>query len=390
MGGRSLDLMKSAVLLTIAATLAAGLFLRGWGGEDIAELLWAGGTATGLALLAVEIVGEFRRGRVGVDLVAALSMSAALAFGVPLAGVVVAFMYAGGQFLETLAARRARRETTPLLERMPRTAVRHSGTELQEVAIGQVRPGGKLLIRQRDIVPVDGIVGSEAATLDQSALTGESTPVRRRRNETSLSGSTNNGSAFDLISMHEALDSTYARIVRLVETAQQARAPMVHLADRFAIYFLLLTLAIAGAAYLASGDTVRLLSVLGIATPCPLILAVPVALMSGLSRAARHGILVKGGGALEALARARILILDKTGTLTRGEASLDPLSTDSGFALTEVLRLGASLNQASNHIVAHILVRAALKDGARLSLPTNVQEKPGSGIHGLVDGRELA
>jgi heavy metal translocating P-type ATPase len=390
MSGRPQDLMKSAILLAIAVALATGLILRQQGSEDSARLVWAGGTAIALAILAVEIIGEFREGRVGLDLVAALSMTAALAFGVPLAGVVVALMYAGGQFLETLAARRARREMTALLERMPQTALRYSGAELQEVPIVAVRPGDKLLMRQGDIVPVDGIVGSEAATLDQSALTGESIPVRRRRNESVMSGSTNTGPSFDLISTHEAANSTYARIVRLVETAQQARAPMVRLADRFAIYFLLLTLAIAGAAYLASGDKIRLLSVLVIATPCPLILAVPVALMSGLSRAARHGILVKGGGALEALAHARILILDKTGTLTRGEASLDPLYMDPAFPPSEVLRLGASLDQASNHIVAKILVRASLKDGAKLSLPAGVQETPGLGIQGIVDGREIA
>jgi heavy metal translocating P-type ATPase len=390
MGERSQDTLRSAVLLVTAAALAAGFAIRARGHAEVAELVWAGGTALALATLVAEIVSEFRRGRVGLDLVAALSMTVALAFGVPLAGIVVALMYAGGQFLETLAARRARREMTALLERMPSTTLRYVGTELQEISIDEVVPGDRLLIRQGDILPVDGIVGSEVATLDQSALTGESIPARRKREQSLMSGSTNVGSAFDLVSTHGAADSTYARIVRLVEAAQQAKAPMVRLSDRFAVYFLVLTLAIAGAAYLASGDKIRLLSVLVIATPCPLILAVPVALMSGLSRAARYGVLVKGGGALEALAQAHVLILDKTGTLTRGEARLRALYTHPDFALPEALRLGASLDQASNHIVAQILVRSALTGGAKLSVPTNVLEHAGVGIEGLVDRRRIA
>jgi len=390
MSGRLEDTIKFAALLLIGAALAVGLLLREGGAEEAASLIWAGGTMIALGILVVEIVGEFRHGRVGLDLVAAFSMSAALAFGVPLAGVVVALMYTGGQFLETLAARRARREMTALLQRMPRTALRYLGTELQEVAIGAIKPGDRLLIRQGDVLPVDGIVGSEEATLDRSALTGESVPIHSVRNQPVMSGSTNVGSAFDLVSERDAADSTYARIVKLVEAAQQSRAPMVRLADRFAVHFLILTLAIAGIAYLASGDKIRFLSVLVIATPCPLILAVPVALMSGLSRAARHGILVKGGGALEALAQARIVVLDKTGTLTRGESELRPLYMHPSFQPSEVLRLGASLDQTSNHIVGRLIVRGALNSGVKLSLPTDVREEAGAGIEGVVDGHRVA
>ena len=206
-----------------------------------------------------------------------------------------------------------------------------------------------------------------------------------------MSGSTNIGPAFDLLATRDAADSTYARIVRLVEAAQQAKAPMARLADRYAIYFLALTLAIAGAAYWASGDTLRLLAVLVIATPCPLILAVPVALVSGLSRAARHGILVKGGDALEALAHAKILILDKTGTLTKGEARLKPLYADPRIETAEILRLGASLDQASAHVVAEILVRAARRDGLTLSSPTDVSElRSARDLRGRWKGRRVA
>ena len=384
------SLPKTVVLLAIAAGLGAGLVVAQRGDEALAAWLYSAATGIGLAVLAVEILGKLRQGQVGLDLVAALSMSAALAFGVPLAGAVVALMYAGGQFLEGLAAGRAQREMTALLARQPQTALRYKGDDMEHVAIDLVVPGDKLLIRQGDVVPVDGSVASEAAILDQAALTGEAVPVRHPKGEAVMSGSTNIGAPFDLLASRPAADSTYARIVRLVEAAQAAKAPMARLADRFAIYFLGLTLLIAGAAYLISGDELRLLAVLVIATPCPLILAVPVALMSGLSRAARHGILVKGGGPLEALAQASALILDKTGTLTRGEVGVEPLYSDPDFDIHETTRLGASLDQASNHIVAEILVQSARKQGLVLSLPEEVREDSGSGIEGIVDGRRVA
>lgn len=385
---------RTLLLVAIAAALGLGLIVDRQGDAVSAVRLWTLGTGLGLAALALEILTKLREGHVGLDLVAALSMSAALAFGVPLAGAVVALMYAGGQFLESIAAGRARREMTALLARQPRTALRYPGGDvkgdLAPVAIDRIAPGDRLLIRHGDILPVDGSVASDAAILDQSALTGEAIPVRHGRGEAAMSGSTNVGAAFDLLASRDAADSTYARIVRLVEAAQQAKAPMVRLADRFAIYFLGLTLMIAAVAYLASGDKLRLLAVLVIATPCPLILAVPVALMAGLSRAAGHGVLVKGGGALEALAQARTLILDKTGTLTRGEAGLAPFDTGVGFDASEAIRLGASLDQASNHVVADILVRTARKAGLALSPPDNVSEEPGAGIEGMVDGRRVA
>ena len=205
-----------------------------------------------------------------------------------------------------------------------------------------------------------------------------------------MSGATNLGAAFDLLATQDAADSTYARIVRLVEAAQQAKAPMSRLADRFAIYFLLLTLAIAGGAYFVTGDKMRLLAVLVISTPCPLILGVPVALMSGLSRAARHGVLVKGGEGLEALARARVLILDKTGTLTKGGSRLETLHSDPSLDGAETLRLGASLDQASPHAIASALVHLAVERGLRLTAPVDVQEDPGAGIQGVVEGKRVA
>lgn len=216
-------------------------------------------------------------------------MSAALAFGETLAGNVVALMYAGEQLLESYAQGRARREMTALLGRVAHTALRYRGEALDEVAIAEISTGDEWLIRQGEVLPVDGRAMTGPALLGLSALTGESLPVRVDPTGELLSGSTSVGSAFRMVATRPASKSTYAGIVRLVEAAQHARAPMVRLPDRYAWWFLLLTIAIAVAAWILSQDHIRALAVLVVATPCPLILAVPVAIISGMSRAAKAG-----------------------------------------------------------------------------------------------------
>jgi heavy metal translocating P-type ATPase len=390
MRAQSQDLLTSGLLALTGVSLVAGLLARQAGGADIAPWIWGAGIAVVLAALLIQIVTTLKRGEVGLDLIAALSMSAALAFGETLAGIVVALMYSGGQFLESYAERRARREMTALLSRVPRTARRYRDHGLEEVDIDAISPGDRLLIRQGDSPPVDGVVDSGVALLDESALTGEALPVERQPGEPVMSGSTNTGAPFDLRATKHAAESTYANILRLVEAAQRVKAPLSRLADRYALGFLALTLAIAGGAWLASREETRLLAVLVIATPCPLILAVPVALIAGVSRAARHGILVKGGGALEDLAKARVLMLDKTGTLTRGSATTATRFLADGVDPQKALRLAASLDQASSHIIAELLVRSAKARGLVLSPPGDVEERSGAGIEGTVDGHSVA
>jgi heavy metal translocating P-type ATPase len=205
-----------------------------------------------------------------------------------------------------------------------------------------------------------------------------------------MSGATNAGEAFDLLVTRPAAESTYAGIIRLVEAASHARAPMVRLADRFALVFLAGTLAIAGLAWLATGDPVRWLAVMVVATPCPLILAVPVAIISGVSRAARIGVLVKGGGSLEVLASVRVLVIDKTGTLTRGRASIAAIHAFGSLGESEILRLAASLDQASGHVMAQALVTAAHDRHLTLVPPEDVHETPGSGLEGTVETKRVA
>jgi len=372
-----------------AAGLAAGIAAALAGHGEWARAIWTAATLPVLAALLIEIVTSLRRGDVGLDIVAALSMTAALAFGESLAASIVALMYGGGQYLESFAEKAARREMTALLSKVPHTAIRHRDGQLEEVALELLQPGDRLLIRRGDVVPVDGTVAEGIGILDQSALTGESMPVRIPPGEAAMSGSTNAGEAFELVATRRAAESTYAGIVRLVEAAQRARAPMSRMADRYALLFLVLAVVLAAGAWLLTGDPIRAVAVLVAATPCPLILAVPVAIVSGLSRAAKFGILIKGGKAIETLARVRSLVIDKTGTLTAGQATIVATKTVDGVADDELLRIAASLDQASKHVIAQTIVAEARKKGLILAVPSGVTEAPGEGVTGSLEGHQV-
>ena len=383
------DRLNVALLGMALLGLVSGGVLWLSGRPDLAEIAWAAGVIPVLAALCIEIVRSLWKGEVGLDIVAALSMSAALLFGETLAAAVVALMYSGGTFLESFAQGRARREMSDLLSRVPRTATRHWNGALDEVPLDDIEPDDLLLIRQGDVAPVDGTVESDRAMLDQSALTGESMPARLDRGQDVMSGSTNAGEAFDLRVTRRASDSTYAGIVRLVEEAQKSKAPMARMADRYSLLFLAITVALATAAWWFTGDPIRAVAVLVVATPCPLILAVPVALVAGLSRAAHFGVLIKGAKPLEALARIRTLILDKTGTLTDGRPQIVSIDTKGDLSEDEVLYFAAALDQASKHPIAQAIVAAARARGTALPVPEDVVETPGEGVAGTIDGRRV-
>jgi heavy metal translocating P-type ATPase len=381
--------LRPVLVVWPTAGLALGLAAHFSGWEHLAGPIWVAATVPVLIVLLIEILVSLRRGDVGLDIVAALSMLAALVFAEYLAAVVVAVMYSGGQYLESFAERRASREMTALLARVPRSTLRQRNGRLEEVALDEVEPGDRLVIRKGDVVPVDGAVVDGVAVLDQSALTGESMPVQQKVGDPVLSGSTNAGEAFHLAATRRAAESTYAGIVRLVAAAQRSRAPMSRLADRYAMVFLAATVALAGAAWAWTGDPIRAVAVLVVATPCPLILAVPVAIVSGLSRAAKQGILIKGGQALETLARVRSLVIDKTGTLTHGRARVVSIDVASGQSADELLRIAASLDQASKHMIAQAIVEEAQKKGLKLAVPGDVVETAGEGLEGRVEGHHV-
>lgn len=352
-----------------------------------AALAWATGGLVMAGVLAVEMLRRLARGEAGIDLIALLSIGAALALENMLVAAVVALMLATGRALEAFSVRHAERELRALIDRAPQRAWIQEQDGLREVAVDQVRPGQAVLVRLGEIVPVDGRLQSPLATLDEAALTGESLPVTRHCGESVASGVCNVGAPLLLVATQTAAQSTYAGIVRLAEAARQSRAPFVRLADRYALAFIPLTLLIAALAWWASGDPQRVLAVLVVATPCPLILAVPIAVLSGISRAARRSILVRDGAVLEALAGIRQVFLDKTGTLTSGHARLQSIELNGEGAPLQVLQWAASLAQASTHPIARAIVDAALARGLTLTAPEQVQEAPGQGLAGQVQGK---
>jgi heavy metal translocating P-type ATPase len=389
----SLEVLRTHSRRLIAATALAGvvggIVLWAVGQETAADWLWAATTALLLVPLALSVLRSLLRRDLGVDAVALVAMAGALALGEYLAGAVIALMLAGGNALEEAANRRATRELTALVERAPRVALVRRADGMQEVPVDDVELGDHVLVRAGEVVPVDGMVETDEAIVDESALTGEPLPVTVHRGGQVRSGTTNAGGAFEVSAIRPAADSAYAALVRLVEQAEQERAPFVRLADRYAAIFLPVTAVVASVAWAASGDPVRALAVFVVATPCPLILAAPIALMSGLSRCARAGVVVKGAGTIEQLGESHSVLLDKTGTVTLGHPELERLVPLDGLDPNETLRLAASVDALSSHPLAHALVAGADTKGLRLEVPEHVHESFGHGVIGEVHGHDV-
>lgn len=377
------------LLATAFAALAAGAVLHALGAATSGAELWFGGTLPVAVALLIAIIGDLRRGRLGVDVIALLSMAGALALREPLAAIVIAVMSASGAVLEDFAVSRAERNLKGLVDRAPRVAHRRDPRGIADVPVDELAIGDRLIIRAGEIIPIDGRALGASALVDESALTGESLPVLRQAGEALRSGAINAGDAFEMQAAALARDSTYAGIVKLALSAQQSKAPLTRLADRYAAALTPFTLAIAAAAWLASNDPTRALAVLVAATPCPLILAAPIAFVSGVARAARRGVLIKGGGPLEALARIHTVLFDKTGTLTVGGARLTAIECAPNAHAEDILRLTGSLEQASANAVASAIVAAARARGLALSAPEKIQEQAGSGVEGWVEGRRV-
>ena len=380
-------LFRRALALIALLGLIVGFTAWFLGRSDWSNWSWAIGTGAVVVGLLVSMIRDFAAGRIGVDAVAFVSMSGALVLGQYLAGIVVAIMYAGGNMLEDFAVARAERDLKSLVDRAPKIAHRRTGSAIEDVPIEQVLIGDDVLVRAGEVIPVDGVITSQQATIDESALTGEPIPVTHQSGELARSGSLNAGDTFEIRASALASESTYAGIVRMVSAAQTAKSPFIRMADRYALLLLPITLVLAGGAWFYSNDPIRGLAVLVVATPCPLILAAPVAFIAGVARAAKRGILIKGSGPLEALAQTHTAVFDKTGTLTVGGARLVAIEAAPGQGTDEILRIAGSLEQASHHIVAAAIVEAAMAKGLKLSVPSQVRETMGSGLEGNVDGR---
>jgi heavy metal translocating P-type ATPase len=376
--------LEQVTFVVSALLLAGGAMAWLVGADPAAQVLWWVATAFGLVLSTVWLVQELRGGHLGVDVVAWLALLGTMLVDEPLAGAIITLMLTTGRVLEARAQARAQRELTLLVARAPRTARRLTQDEINVIPIEQVLRGDRLLVASGEVVPVDGRLLIRG-TFDESSLTGEADPVERESGEEIRSGVLNAGAAVEMIATTLAAESTYSQIVRLVEEAQASSAPFVRTADRFAAIFVPFTLLLAGVAWWASGDPVRAVAVLVVATPCPLLLAAPIAIMSGLSQAAKAGAVVKGGGALERLAEGRVLLFDKTGTLTLGHPVVTTIVTD-GADAQQCVQLAASLDQVSPHVLAGAIVAYAGRLGLSLLPPTDVQEEHGYGLKGTVDG----
>ena len=366
-------------------------------------VLWLTGADTPLAVTAYLVLGivivitaidmfnDLMRGHWGLDILAVIAMIATLAVQEYVAGLIIALMLTGGEALEDLAARRASRELDQLLNRTPAFAGRIDPVTgaVERIAIDEVEVGDELLVRSSEILPVDGVLLSDHATIDESSVTGEPIPVNYHAGDPLLSGTVNSTTSFTMRAQKVAADSNYASIVRLVEEAVDSRAPMVRLADRYAVPFTIVSLLIAGIAWFLSGDPVRFAEVLVVATPCPLLIATPVAFMGGMSSAAKLNVIIKDGGVLEVLARIRSVAFDKTGTLTEGKADVVEIHP-AARTVDETLQLAAAAEQYSVHVFADPIVTSARAQRLELAEVVTADEVATNGVlASLADGASV-
>ena len=373
----------------VIITILVGLLLLVLGQHTAADIVLAVSAFINVGPLLWGMVGDLRSGKYGVDILAATAIIAAVLFREYWAGIVIVFMLTGGEALEDYAGERAKAELSALLERAPTKAHLLRGRKEIEVAVSEVSIGDKLIIRPGEVVPVDARIVEGSSTFDESSLTGESLPVTKTVGEDILSGSINNDGAITVKALHAAADSQYEQIIKLVKSAESSRAPFVRLADRYSVPFTLLSFTIAFGAWALSGHSIRFLEVIVVATPCPLILGAPIALISGMSRAAKHGVIVKNGAALEQLGAAKTFAFDKTGTLTQGTPVVDTITVYNGFEQLTVVGLAASLEQKSNHVLAEAIVDKANKLRAKIPKAKHVTETAGSGLSAHVHGYDV-
>lgn len=359
-------------------------------------ILWATGQQSLLAVTAFLVVGvvvvitalvmirDLMSGHWGLDVLAVIAMIATLAVQEYVAGLIIALMLTGGEALEAVAGRRASRELDMLLNRAPAYAHRVDPAtgEVERIPVEEVAVGDELLVRSSEVLPVDGTLLTEHASIDESSVSGEPLPVSYQIGDALVSGTVNSTASFTMRAEKVASDSNYAGIVRLVETAVDSRAPMVRLADRYAVPFTIVALIIAGVAWYVSGDPVRFAEVLVVATPCPLLIATPVAFMGGMSSAAKLNVIIKDGGALEVLARVRSAAFDKTGTLTQGKANVVSL-LPAGRSARETLQLAAAAEQFSVHVFAEPIIAAARAQHLELPHVVNANEVATNGVHAV-------
>jgi heavy metal translocating P-type ATPase len=382
---------RHILLVGSSAGLAVGIVAFLAGQPAYSRTIWLLTLVLGGAPFVWETLVSLRRGHFAADVVASLAIVVALVQGEYLAGGVIVVMLATGQALEAYSRRRASDALAALLARAPKIAHLRGESGLVDVAVDAVRPGDVLVVRPGELIPVDGVIAAGESSIDESALTGEPLPVFKRPGDELRSGTVNVEGALDLRALRPAGESEYAQIVRLMETAQRERANVQRIADRAAVWFTPFAIAVAGGVYLFTGDSTRVLAVLVVATPCPLILATPVAIISGINRAARHGIIVKTGAAMEQLSRTRTAVFDKTGTLTYGRPHVrQVIPVASHIDRQQLLAWAAAVEQRSSHLLARAVVEAATRDGLDIPEVASFTEVPGRGATGRIADHEVS
>ena len=378
----------------VAATLAVGvvgLVLLAAGQTTISAWLVGGYALAIAAWQAVSMVRDLVRGHFGLDVLAVVAITATAMVGDHWAALIVVLMLTGGEALEDYANARANREVAALLERAPRFAHRRTETgSFVEVAINEIVVGDLVMVRPGEVVPVDGVLTGDGASFDESSITGEPLPVEHAPGEEVLSGSVSQQRVALVRATASAADSQYQQVIDLVQAAAASKSPIVRLADRYAVPFTLVSLAIAGVAWWLSGDPVRFAQVLVVATPCPLLIAAPVAFLAGMSRTASIGVIVKSGGIMETLARTRTVALDKTGTITHGQPVIDLIEPEDGTTRGDLLRVAAAAETFSTHVLARTIVATARQQHLHVPAACDVEETTAAGMTGRVLGRLTA
>jgi heavy metal translocating P-type ATPase len=385
--GRFLKRYKLFSFVIVAALI--GLVLYFADQQTLARWLVSGAALATCIPLVRDMWHHLRTGSYGIDILAITAVVTAVILGEYWAAIVVALMLTGGESLEDYAENRAKAELSDLLRRVPQKATILRGRKAIEVAAHDVHTGDKILIKPGEVVPVDAVILEGSGSFDESSLTGESLPSAKEAGDQILSGSSNIDGAITARALRPAKESQFEQIVRLVRAASNSKAPFVRLADKYAIPFTIIAYTIAGCTWIYTGDPVRFLEVIVVATPCPLLLAAPIAIISGMSRSAKAGIIVKHGGALERLAQAKTIAFDKTGTLTLGQLQVDHVESFNGHKVSDVLATAASLEQHSNHVLAQAIVNKAKERSLKLAKVKALRETAGQGLHATYGGKTV-
>ncbi len=387
---KGLSFVRHYYLFVIASVaLIAGLVLY-FTGYHLASH-WILGTVAIVEVLPLlwGMWEDFQTGHYGIDILAAAAIITSVIMHQYWAAIVIVIMLTGGEALEDYAENRAKKELDALLRNAPKMAHLVRKSEVVDIPISEIKVSDILIIKPGEIVPVDVVIIEGTANFDEANLTGESMPQSKTVGDNVLSGSVNLDGALKVKTLHIAADSQYEQIIKLVQSATNSQAPFVRLADRYSVPFTVLAFGIAIASWAVSGQSIRFLEVLVVATPCPLILAAPIAVISGMSRAAKHGIIIKNGGSLERLAEAQTIAFDKTGTLTKGDLVVDKVTSFNGYSEQEILGLASALEKSSNHVLAQAIIEAAQSRNLKIPKAKNIREESGKGLSSMVQGKQI-